>query len=97
MQPKSTQPEIFTLHGHLRVMPRPQPTHSALARHADHTVVEMDHYSLGMALAMAQITELHRQADRRRLASRIPGRTASRRRDRAPGSQCHPGRPRPAR
>jgi hypothetical protein len=43
-------------------MPHPQPTRSVLARHADHTGVEMDHYyELGMALAMAQIAELRRQ------------------------------------
>jgi hypothetical protein len=47
----------------------------------------MEHYELCMALAMAQIAELHRQAERRRLASRIPGRAGGRRRDRAPGSQ----------
>jgi hypothetical protein len=46
----------------------------------------MDHYELGVALAVAHRAELHRQADRRRLASRIPGRTAGRRGDRAPGS-----------
>jgi hypothetical protein len=46
----------------------------------------MDHYELGVALAAAHLAELHRQADRRRLASRVPGRTAGRRGDRAPGS-----------
>jgi hypothetical protein len=46
----------------------------------------MDHYELGVALAAAHLAELHRQADRRRLASRLPGRTAGRRGDRAPGS-----------
>lgn len=45
----------------------------------------MDHYELGVALAVAHLAELHRQADRRRLASRIPGRTAGRCGDRAPG------------
>jgi hypothetical protein len=52
----------------------------------------MDHYELGVALAVAHLAELHRQADRRRLASRIPGRTADRRRDRAPGSSRALGR-----
>jgi hypothetical protein len=47
---------------------------------------EMDHYELGVALAVAHLAELHRQADRRRLASRIPGRTARRHRDSPPGS-----------
>jgi len=47
---------------------------------------EMDHYELGVALAVAHLAELHRQADRRRLASRIPGRAAGRRGDRPPGS-----------
>jgi hypothetical protein len=46
----------------------------------------MDHYELGVALAVAHLAELHRQADRRRLASRIPRRTAGRRGDRPPGS-----------
>lgn len=46
----------------------------------------MDHYELGVALAVARIAELRRQADRRRLASRIPGWIGGRRRDRAPGS-----------
>jgi len=55
----------------------------------------MDHYELGIALAVAHLAELHPQADRRRLASRIPGRTARRHRDSPPGSprvigrQCH--------
>jgi hypothetical protein len=35
----------------------------------------MDQYDPGGALAAERIAELHRQADRRRLASRIPGRT----------------------
>ena len=52
----------------------------------------MEHYELGMALAMAQIAELHRQAERRRLASPIPGRAGDRRRDRAPGLPRRPGR-----
>jgi hypothetical protein len=46
----------------------------------------MDHYELGVALAVAHLAELRRQADRRRLTSRIPGRTAARRGDRAPES-----------
>jgi hypothetical protein len=51
-----------------------------------------EHYELGVALAVAHLAELHRQADRRRLASRIPGRTVGRRGDRAPGSSRVPGR-----
>jgi hypothetical protein len=54
----------------------------------------MDQCTLGVALAVARIAELHRQADRWRLASGLPGRTGGRRRDRAPGSPRHPGRPR---
>jgi hypothetical protein len=46
----------------------------------------MDQYQLGVAFAAAHLAELRRQADRRRLASRIPGRTAGRCGDRAPGS-----------
>src|SRR5215208_4639715 len=49
----------------------------------------MDHYELrvaelGVVLAVAHLAELLRH-DRRRLASRIPGRTQGRHRDRAPG------------
>jgi hypothetical protein len=36
----------------------------------------MDQYQLGVALAVSRIAELRRRADRRRLASLIPGRTA---------------------
>jgi hypothetical protein len=46
----------------------------------------MDQYEPGVALAVSRIAELHRQADRWRLASRIPGRTAGHRRSRGPGS-----------
>jgi hypothetical protein len=52
----------------------------------------MDQYKLGVALAAGRIVELRRQADRWRLASRIPGRTGTRRRDRAPGSPRLPDR-----
>jgi hypothetical protein len=45
----------------------------------------MDQYELGVAMAAAHLAELRRQADRRRLASRIPGRIAGRRRNRTPG------------
>jgi hypothetical protein len=50
----------------------------------------MDHYELrvaelGVVLAVAHLAELLRH-DRRRLASRIPGRTQGRHRDRAAGS-----------
>jgi hypothetical protein len=46
----------------------------------------MDQYQLGVAFAAAHLAGLHRQADRRRLASRIPGRAEGRRRDRPSGS-----------
>jgi len=52
----------------------------------------MDHYELGVTLAVAHLAELHRQADRWRLASRIPGRTAGRRGDRPPASPHALGR-----
>jgi hypothetical protein len=45
----------------------------------------MDHYEPGVWMAVAHLAELHRQADRRRLASRIPGRAAGRRGDSPPG------------
>jgi hypothetical protein len=45
----------------------------------------MDHYERGVALAVAHLAELHRQADRR-LAYRIPGPGERRRGDRPPGS-----------
>jgi hypothetical protein len=51
----------------------------------------MDHYELGVALAVAHLAELHHQANRQRLASRIPGRTARRRGDKPPGSPHVPG------
>jgi hypothetical protein len=47
--------------------------------------IEMDHYERGVALAVAHQAELHRQADRRRLASRVSGRGARRREDKPPG------------
>ena len=46
---------------------------SVLAEPTPTDGVEMDHYELGVALAVAHLAELHRQADRRRLASRSPG------------------------
>jgi hypothetical protein len=46
----------------------------------------MDNYEPGVWMAVARLAELHHQADRQRLASRIPGRTAGRRGDRVPGS-----------
>ena len=46
----------------------------------------MDHYELGVAMAVTHLAELHRHADHRRLAGRIPGRTAGRRGNRTPGS-----------
>jgi hypothetical protein len=54
--------------------------------------VDMDLYTPGVALAVARIVELRRQADRCRLASRLPGRTRGRHRDRAPGSPRLPDR-----
>jgi hypothetical protein len=68
-------------------MPCLEPVRSVLAEPTPTEGAEMDHYELGVALAVAHLAELHRQADRRRLASRIPGRTAGRRGDRAPGSR----------
>jgi hypothetical protein len=46
----------------------------------------MDNFEPGVWLAIAQLAEPHRQADQRRQASRIRGRTGGRRRVRAPGS-----------
>jgi len=65
---------------------------SVQARHADHTGVKIDLYTLGVALAMAEIVELHRQADQQRLASRLPDRTRGWHRDRVPGSRRRPDR-----
>jgi hypothetical protein len=45
----------------------------------------MDQYELGVAMAAAHLAELRRNADRWRLARRIPGRIAGRRRNRTPG------------
>jgi hypothetical protein len=73
-------------------MPHPQPAHNVLARYADRLGVEMDLYTPGVALAAARIAELHRQADGQRLANRLPGRTAARHQDRAPGSRRRPDR-----
>ena len=53
----------------------------------------MDQYELGVALAMERTAELRRQADRWRLASRIPDQTTGRDRDRPPGSLRLAGRP----
>jgi hypothetical protein len=56
----------------------------------------MDQCTLGVALAVARIAELHRQADRWRLASGLPGRTGGRRRDRRQGrraTRADPARP----
>jgi hypothetical protein len=53
----------------------------------------MDKFEVGVWLAIANLAELHRQADQRRQASRLPGRTRGRRRDRAPGSPRPLGRP----
>ena len=53
----------------------------------------MEQYELGIALVMARIAELRRRADRWRLASRLPGQTAGRCRNRVPGSPRRAGRP----
>jgi hypothetical protein len=53
----------------------------------------MEHHELGVALAVERIAELRRQADRWRLASRLPDRTTGRHRDRPPGSLRLAGRP----
>jgi hypothetical protein len=52
----------------------------------------MDQYELGVAMAAAHLAELRRQADRWRLARRIPGWTAGRRGNRTPGSPWVLGR-----
>ena len=52
----------------------------------------MDQYELGVAMAMERLAELRRDADRWRLARRIPGRTAGRRGNRTPGSPWALGR-----
>jgi hypothetical protein len=45
----------------------------------------MDNFEPGVWMAVAHLAELHHQANRQRLASRIPGRTARRREDKPPG------------
>jgi hypothetical protein len=50
----------------------------------------MDQYELGVAMAVAHLAERRRHADRWRLARRIPGRTAGRRGNHAPGSPWVP-------
>jgi hypothetical protein len=52
----------------------------------------MDHYELGVTLATAPLAELRRHADRWRLASRLPGRTAGRRGIRRQGRRAVQGR-----
>jgi hypothetical protein len=44
----------------------------------------MEPYELGVALTLAELVELRRQADHRRQPRRNPGSTAGRRRQRAP-------------
>jgi hypothetical protein len=51
----------------------------------------MDNFEPGVWMAVAHLAELHHQANRQRLASRIPGRTARRRGDKRPGSPHVPG------
>jgi hypothetical protein len=53
----------------------------------------MDNFEVGVWLAIANLAELHRQADRQRQASRRPGRARGWRRDRAPESLRLLGRP----
>jgi hypothetical protein len=50
----------------------------------------MDQYELGVAMAVSHLAERRRHVDRRRLARRIPGRTAGRRGYHAPGSPWVP-------
>jgi hypothetical protein len=45
----------------------------------------MDNFEPGVWMAVAHLAELHRQADRRRLASRVSGRAARWREDKPPG------------
>jgi hypothetical protein len=52
----------------------------------------MDQYELGVAMAVAHLAELRRQADQWRLARRSPGRTAGHRGNRTPGSPWALGR-----
>jgi hypothetical protein len=51
----------------------------------------MDNFEPGVWMAVAHLAELHHQANRQRLASRIPRRTARRRGDKRPGSPHVPG------
>jgi hypothetical protein len=51
----------------------------------------MDNFEPGVWMAVAHLAELHQQANRQRLASRILRRTARRRRDKRPGSPHVPG------
>lgn len=46
----------------------------------------IDHYELGVAMAQTRLAELRRDADQRRLAGRVPGRTVGRSGNRTPGS-----------
>src|SRR5215217_3910741 len=66
-------------------MPQVGCVRSVLARATPTRRIEMDQYELGVAMAAAHIAELRRDADRWRLARRIPGRIAGRRRNRTPG------------
>jgi hypothetical protein len=75
---------------------------SVLAKPTPTNWVEMDRYELGVALGVAPLAELHRQADRRRLASRIPGRppqvgakTGRQGRHTSSGDTARPPSPRP--
>jgi hypothetical protein len=52
----------------------------------------MNHYELSVAMVVAHLAELRRHADQRRLARRLPGRTAGRRGNRAPRSPWVLGR-----
>jgi hypothetical protein len=52
----------------------------------------MDQYELGVAMAVPHLSELRRHAERRRLARRIPGRTAGWHRGLASGPPSRAGR-----
>jgi hypothetical protein len=52
----------------------------------------MDQYELGVAMALTHLAELRGHAEQRCLGRRLPGRTADRHGDRAPGSPWVLGR-----
>jgi hypothetical protein len=79
------QDERSHLAFHLRVMPRRRRGHSVQARHRQPIGVEMERYELGVALALAELVQLRRQASRRRQVHQMTGSTAIQRSKRAPG------------